>query len=181
MRVAVITPYFRESEDWLGQCHESVRAQSHPCTQIFVADGRPSRFVNELDAQHIVLRRGNGDFGDTPRALGALSAAGQGFDAVAFLDADNWFKPTHIESLVQLAEETGAAICTSSRAIYDPGGILLGPCPLNDGESHVDTNCYLMTRRAFAVILEWALIHTPAGPRIVFCSGCSGCSRAWSC
>ena len=31
-------------------------------------------------------------------------------------------------------------------------------CYLNDGESHVDTNCYLMTRRAFAVILEWALI-----------------------
>lgn len=158
MKVAVISPYHGESEDWLAQCHDSVRAQTHPCVHIFVADGRPSRQVDALDGQHIIVRRGHGDFGDTPRALGAMSAIGQGFDAVAFLDADNWYKSTHIESLVELQRESGAAITTSGRAFYSPDGDFLGACPLSDGEAHVDSNCYLLTRPAFGLILEWALM-----------------------
>ena len=158
MRVAVISPYHGEPDDWLAQCHASVRAQTHSCEHIFVADGRPSRSVEAMDAQHIIVRRAHGDFGDTPRALGAISAIGQGFDAVAFLDADNWYKSTHIESLVDLQRQSGAAIATSGRALYDQAGEFLGACPLSDGEAHVDSNCYLLTRPAFGVILGWALM-----------------------
>src|SRR3990172_6396080 len=97
MRVAVITPYYKAREDWLTRCHESVRAQTHPATHILVADGTPESYVDGWEAQHIVLMKNHGDFGDTPRAVGSVSAIGQGFDAIAYLDADNWYAPEHIE------------------------------------------------------------------------------------
>ena len=50
------------------------------------------------------------------------------------------------------------AVCTSGRAFHGPDGTFLGPCPLTDGEAHVDTNCYLLTRPAFDLVLEWGLI-----------------------
>ncbi len=161
MKVAVVTPYHREPEDWLRRCHESVRAQRHPCTHILVADGRPNPLVESFDVQHIRLPRPHGDYGDTPRALGALSAIAQGFEAIAFLDADNWYKPGHIASLVALHEETGAAVCTAVREFRRLDGSVLGVCPYSDGELFVDTSCFFLTAAAFAVVPELALMPKP--------------------
>ena len=158
MRVAVITPYYNAREDWLAQCHESVRAQTHPSTHILVADGTPESYVDGWEAQHIVLKKNHADYGDTPRAVGTVSAIGQGFDAIAYLDADNWYAPEHIESLVKLHDKTGAAVCTSSRNFHRLDGSLMGLCPFSDGETFVDTSCLFLTRKAFRVAWRWALI-----------------------
>ena len=128
MRVAVISPYYETPLDWMRQCHESVLAQTHPCVQILVADGVPVDELDAWNAQHIRLPQHHADYGDTPRAVGSMSAIGQGFEAIAYLDADNWFAPEHIESLVRLHEETGADVCLSSRDLHRIDGSRLGPC-----------------------------------------------------
>ncbi|MBL26055.1 MAG: glycosyl transferase [Rhodospirillaceae bacterium] len=170
LRVAVITPYYRFERDWLETCYESVRAQTHPCTHIFVADGVPSDAVAALDVQHIVLPVRHADWGDTPRAIGSVSAVSQGFDAICYLDVDNWYEPEHVESLTDLARETGAAVCSSGRRLYRADGSLLGDCIEVDGETFVDTNCYYMTRKAYPILHAWYLMppqYHAAGDRVV--------------
>jgi len=41
MRVAVVTPYYKEPEAWLARCLTSVREQTYPVTHLVVADGHP--------------------------------------------------------------------------------------------------------------------------------------------
>ena len=99
-RVAVITPYYKEPLAQLRQCHESVRAQSVPCLHVLVADGHRRRRINHWQAEHVRLPRSHGDIGSTPRLIGSYHAIGLGVDAVAFLDADNWYGPDHIANLL---------------------------------------------------------------------------------
>ena len=74
LKVAVVTPYFREPDAWLTQGIASVAAQTYPCTHILVADGFPRADLVPNTAQHIVLPQAHGDNGNTPRAIGSLSA-----------------------------------------------------------------------------------------------------------
>lgn len=151
-RVAVVTPYHETPLDWLHRCHQSVLAQSYPATHIMVADGAPIDVVDKLDARHIVFTGPHHDFGDTPRAVGAIAAVRGGFDALAFLDADNWLEPGHIANLVDLHRASGAAVCTSARNLHHLDGTLMGTCYQVDGKTFVDTNCLLLTRAAFRVV-----------------------------
>ena len=141
MKVAVITPYFNTSLEWLQKCHLSVKAQTHPCTHFIVSDGQPYNAVDSWDAQHIKLPVNISDYGDTPRGVGSVAAIGQGFDAIAYLDADNWYDPEHINILMSLHKKTGAAVVTSARNLHRLDGTLLGKCFEVDGKLFVDTNC----------------------------------------
>jgi glycosyltransferase involved in cell wall biosynthesis len=158
LKVAVVTPYYQEPQDWLIQCHESVANQSYPCTHIMVADGYPNELVARLGVLHIPLPRRHRDYGDTPRAIGSLSAISLGFDAIAYLDADNWYYPEHIASLVELHQKTGAAVCSSTRHFYRTDGSLVGLCLNCDGETTVDTSCLFLTQAAFAIVPTWTLM-----------------------
>src|SRR5271166_697694 len=102
LKVAVVTPYHREPTEWLAQCIAGVAAQTYPCTHILVADGFPRPDLVPPAAQHIQLPRAHADNGNTPRAIGSISAIGEGFDAIAYLDADNWHEPGFIEAMVKL-------------------------------------------------------------------------------
>jgi len=85
VKIAVVTPYYKENDDVLRQCHLSVVRQSYPCTHILVADGHPkSQFDNEPRTMHITLPQANGDVGNTARAIGGILADAYGFDAVAY-------------------------------------------------------------------------------------------------
>jgi len=157
MRVAVITPYFRESLDQLRRCHESVASQTYGnVTHFMVADGHPQDEVGLWPVRHIQLPWSHRDFGDTPRAVAAMSASSQGFDAIAFLDADNWYEPHHIETLVRRQAETGAAVVTATRNLYRPDGSFMAVCKQSNGIDFCDMNCFFITRAAFGAIGAWA-------------------------
>ena len=157
-RVAVITPYYKARPEWLLQCHESVRGQTYPCTHILVADGTPDPSVEQWNAQHIVIGNNLADYGDTPRAIGSMSAMGQGFDAITYLDADNWYLPDHIATLVELHRSTAATICTAERTLHRLDGSVLGDCTECDGERFADTSCIMLIGPAREISLAWACI-----------------------
>ena len=172
LRVAVVTPYCTEAPEVLAQCHASVVAQTHPCTHILVADGSPSAVAATWDAQHITLPRRHADFGDTPRAIGAMSAMAQGFDAIAFLDGDNWIAPDHVATMAALHAETGAQVVIAARTLHRlDGSLLRASGEAGDGTEHVDTNCLFVTSAAFRTLPFWAMIPKRlhyAGDRMVW-------------
>jgi glycosyltransferase involved in cell wall biosynthesis len=155
MKIAVVTPYFNTENELLLSCHESVIAQTHPCTHILVADGRPQEIVDSFKAHHVTLPINSADYGDTPRGIGSVLAVSQGFDAIAYLDADNWYYPDHIATMVEQHRKTGAAVVTAARNLHRLDGSLMGLCTEVDGRNFVDTNCILLTRAAFSVLQVW--------------------------
>lgn len=157
-RIAVITPYYSEDLGLLRQCHRSVLDQTMPCLHVLVADGRPRRRLSLWDAHHVVLPASHCDIGSTPRLIGAYHAIGLGVEAVAFLDADNWYAPDHIASLMSAREREGAAFVSSSRLLCRLDGSPMGPCPLTDPDRFIDTNCMLFGREAFPLLHHWVLM-----------------------
>ncbi|MEM9692341.1 MAG: glycosyltransferase, partial [Myxococcota bacterium] len=152
-RVAVVTPYYREEAAVLEQCVASVAAQTVPVTHFVVADGHPQPdLVDRFRVEHLVLPDAHGDNGNTPRAIGSLSAVNRGFDAIAYLDADNWYRPEHIERMVALQRRTGASVCTSGRTIHRLDGSFMLVDRESDGLRHVDTSCLFLTRDAFRLV-----------------------------
>jgi hypothetical protein len=158
LRVAVITPYFRESLDLLRRCHDSVAAQTHPAMHVMVADGHANAAVDGWPVEHVRLPRAHGDIGSTPRLVGCYHAIGLGVDAVAFLDADNWYRDDHVARLVALCERTGAAFVSSGRMLCRLDGSVMAPCPNTDPERFVDTSCMFFARRGFPVLAWWGLM-----------------------
>jgi hypothetical protein len=92
------------------------------------------------------------DYGNAARAIGSVSAIVREFDAIAYLDADNWFDDDHLERLLRSHRQSNAAICTTGRKLYDFADGFMGICPEVDGTTFVDMNCYFLTRQAFGLI-----------------------------
>ena len=157
-RVAVITPYYREPLAVLEQCHRSVKGQSEPCLHVLVADGHPRPKVKHWDAEHVRLPRSHGDIGSTPRLIGSYHAIGLGVEAVAFLDADNWYGPDHIARLLEAMDAQQADFVSSSRTLCRLDGSVMGPCPLTDPNRFIDTNAMLFGRGAFPLLHHWVLM-----------------------
>jgi hypothetical protein len=158
MRVAVITPYYRERPEFLRQCHDSVAAQSHPCLHVMVADGHPLAELDDWDIDHVKLPRCHADIGSTPRLIGSFHAIGLGVDAVAFLDADNWYRPDHVARVLEVQRATGADFVSSGRMLCRLDGSLLMPCPTTDPDRFIDTSCMMLMRGAFPVLSNWSLM-----------------------
>jgi hypothetical protein len=173
LKVAVITPYHGEPEAMLRKGHDSVRAQTYPATHILVSDGSAAPFVRGWEAQALELPVPSKDNGHTPRTVGALAAISQGFDAIAYLDADNWLHPRHLELLVREHLRSGAPVVSSRRTFCrwsdgSPMPIDLDPTP---EAGTVDTGCHRFTRPAFRFQPLWALMprpFAPVGSRLVF-------------
>lgn len=157
MKVAIVTPYHDPNSPYLKQCAESVRGQIHGDNlHILVGDGcKTEKLQEHSKLLHIQLSKNIGDYGDSPRSLGAIYAFSLGADAVAFLDSDNWFAPDHIDSLIELHRETQADVLTSFRNLTHLDGSILGVCPESDGQTFCDTNCMLFTRRAKTIAASW--------------------------
>lgn len=155
-RIAVVTPYCGEPVDMLRQCHESVLAQGVGADHLMVADGDQRGAVAAWDVQHVVLPRAHGDNGNTPRGIGSLLARSEGYDFVAYLDADNWYHAGHLRSLLDLWERNRAPVCTSLRTFHDAAGKDLGVTERDeDALRHVDTSCLLIHRAAFDCLSLW--------------------------
>ncbi len=156
VRVAVITPFHREPPAWLEAAQRSVAAQTHPCTHILVGDA--ATVSPPLPALVLPLPQGVGDWGDTPRAIGSMYAAGLGFDAIAFLDADNTFDADHIANLLALQQQTQAVVLSARRRFVSLDGQPMAECLSSDGEQFCDTNCLMVMRPAFGAMAQWAVM-----------------------
>lgn len=148
MKVAVVTPYYQETPAQLIRCLSSVAAQTYKdLTHILVADGYPRRFENFQRLEQIHLPLSHSDAGATPRAIGALSAFSRGYDAVAFLDADNWYHQDHIELMVNAMSSTGADAVIATRSIHAlDGSEMYVDRVESNGTNTVDTNCMFLSK-----------------------------------
>jgi glycosyltransferase involved in cell wall biosynthesis len=156
--VAIITPYYKESISLIRHAHESVLSQTADCLHVLVADGHSHSEIDAWNAEHIILPRSHHDIGSTPRLIGAMHAIGLGVNAVAFLDADNWYEVDYISSMMKAAWEQEADFVSSSRSLFTPKGDYIGHCPNTDPEVFVDTNCMLFRRQAFHLLHYWTLM-----------------------
>lgn len=162
MRVAVVTPYHKEPREWLERCIASVAAQTHACDHILVADGHAQDWIDGAGVRHLKLDRGHADYGNTPRALGALLAVSEGYDAIAFLDADNWYALEHVQRCAEVAEATGADYVAASRHWARADMTVMNVNIAEDTSgTHVDTNCFFLLFGAFHTIPRWVLMPKP--------------------
>lgn len=172
MQIAVVTPVYRTPPVWLEQCLASVAHQTIPCTHFVVSDGDDVVDLSQRPGvEFLRLPSPHADCGNAARAIGSVSAVVRGFDAIAYLDADNWFAVDHLARLVELQANSGAAVCTCARNLVDLDGHLLGRCPEVDGETFVDTSCLFLTRHAFDVLVAWysmPRVLAPIGDRLVW-------------
>jgi FkbM family methyltransferase len=165
IKVAVVTPYHREEDSVLRDCLASVKGQTwKQCTHFLVADGVPNPLIANAEVKHIVLPSAHGPGGNLARCIGALTAVAEGFDAVAFLDADNWYRPEHIARMVELHLQTGASVCSSGRSIHRPDG---SPMPIDDQNAEdgfIDTSCLCVFRAGFDLLPLWGMMPVEFGP-----------------
>lgn len=162
MRVAVVTPYFKEPREWLQRCIDSVRAQTHACDHLLVADGHPQDWIDQAGVRHLRLDRAHADYGNTPRSIGGQLAVAEGYDAIALLDADNWYEPDHVARCVEAAERTGADVVVARRNWVRADGSLMPYRAAEDEDgSHVDTNCFFLLFGAFHTIPRWLMMPKP--------------------
>jgi glycosyltransferase involved in cell wall biosynthesis len=157
-RVAIITPYWREPRAVLERCIASVAAQTFAADHLLVADGAPQDWVDTAAVRHLRLDRNHADFGNVARGTGALLAAGEGYDAIGFLDADNRIDADHVAlclAAAQAAVDAPPDGVIARRRFELPDGT---PVPAADDPGLIDTNCLFLLPGAFPVIARWALI-----------------------
>ena len=137
-----------------------------------VADGIGYPEVDEWKCRHIRLGVGHDDNGNTPRALGALAAMNEGFDCIAFLDADNWFSTDHLSRGIATQAATGCDVVFSDRHIVFPDGQRLTEQPFEDRDRrHADTSCILIFSSALKSLSLWAempRLLAPQCDRVMF-------------
>jgi glycosyltransferase involved in cell wall biosynthesis len=160
MKVAMITPYHRESVEVLKKCHASVAAQSHHnVTHIMVADGEPHPWCRTVPVEHMILPCSHRDAGATPRALAAISAFSRGYDAVGFIDADNWIDPDHVASMLETLNHTGGDGVIATRRIHAMDGSELYVDNIeSNGVNMVDTNCMFLGRKSLHLMTYWVTV-----------------------
>ncbi len=164
MKIAIVTPYYREDLSELRACHESVLAQELPCTHVLVADGHPQGVIDGWDCEHVVLPTAHADKGDFARGMGALHAINTGAEFVAFLDADNWIEPDHALSLVNAALHHQTAITTCRRSLRRLDGSVLDAFDAeSDGEHFADTSTILYHKSVLDVLSLWATMPAALG------------------
>lgn len=173
-QIFVVTPYFEEDVVALRRCHDSVLGQRVDARirHIMVADGHARDELDAWDIEHVRLPRPHGDYGNTPRAVGAVLAAAEGADFVAWLDADNWFQPEHLATMLDAHRQANASVVCCWRDFHTPDGERLPIVEFNERDmKHVDTNCLLIHRTAFGLNDIWTNMPrqlTRIGDRVFF-------------
>ena len=164
-RIAVVTPYYKESTEILRQCHDSVRSQTYPADHFMIADGFPNAEAQTWKVKHVALPCGHADNGNTPRQIGSTLADAEGYDFIAYLDADNWFHPNHLQSLIAVYEETKAQVCASFRTYHAWDGRQIHVVEADEEKlAHIDTSCFLIHRDAFPALSVWGKMPRRLSP-----------------
>ena len=157
--IAVVTPYCTESYEMLSRCVDSVRAQTLPVQHYLVLDGQHCE-AHELDVhRHVSLGSQHWNYGNTPRAIGAMLAIGEDVDAIAFLDADNTFDPDHIETCWSFAKYNPRLhYVAAKRRVVLPDGTVV---PDHEEPDFTDTSCFFLLPGSYFTIPQWGLQPNP--------------------
>ena len=164
MNIAIVTPYYKEPRHMIERCLRSVAAQDLPVTHFVVSDGHPQDWIDDHPVRHLRLGRSHGDYGNTPRAIGGILAASEGFDAIGFVDADNWLAPDHASSCLQVAADAPEELdyVVASRCLARDDGSTLPFLTRDDRDgSHVDTNCFFLLPGSFHTLGQWGVMPKP--------------------
>jgi len=166
LHCAVVTPYYKENRYLLDRCLSSVKNQTFRADHLLIADGHPQGWLDQAGVRHLKLDRSHGDYGNTPRGIGALLAIGEEYDAILLLDADNWLENEHIEYCVRMAEAKfgNIQLCDyviARRKFIRTDGTAM---PLDEEEGHVDTNCFFFLRGSFHLLPFWATMPKALSP-----------------
>jgi len=122
----------------------------------FVADGFPNNELMQWNIKHISLPQAHSDNGNTPRGIGSILAKIEGYDFISYLDADNWFHPNHLSTLVELWEKNNVDVCASFRTIHTLEGSEINVQEKDEiSLSHIDTSCLLLHRNSFRALDIW--------------------------
>jgi glycosyltransferase involved in cell wall biosynthesis len=156
----IVTPYFRETRDKLERCFRSVRRQTVAVDHIVVADGFAQQWIDGEPVRHLRLDISHDDFGGTPRGLGALLAASEGYRGIGFLDADNWIADDHVERCVEAASEVGpdCDYVIARRFLTRPDGTTIDVKNPHLSEDVVDTNCLFFLEGSYHSLHHWVTI-----------------------
>jgi hypothetical protein len=158
-KCAVVTPYFREDRAILQRCIRSVRQQTRKTDHFLVADGFAQDWVDREGVRHIRLDRCHGDYGNSPRSIGCLLAIAEQYDAIALLDADNWYDAHHVEHCLDTAHRAGEVcdyVIARRRLIRLDDSIM--NVPDEPTELHVDTSCFFFLKGSFHTLPIWGLM-----------------------
>lgn len=154
----VITPYYKEDPALLRRCMASVQAQTVATDHLLVADGHPQEWIDAEPVRHLKLDRAHGDYGNTPRGIGALLAASEGYPAILLLDADNWLEPDHVQRCLQVAASTpGTDFVATRRSFRRLDGSIM-PIEEDPAPGFIDTSCYAFFPGSYQALPLWALM-----------------------
>jgi hypothetical protein len=169
-RYAVVTPYHGEDRALIERCVLSVQRQTVSADHLVIADGMPQPWLDDQPVRHIRLDRPHGDYGNTPRGVGAVLAVSEDYDGIGFLDADNWLDPRHVELCIASAQAGLPDYVIAHRHFRRPDGTII-PIDDQDARDHVDTNCLFLLRPSYFIVSHFALVPkelAPIGDRIFY-------------
>lgn len=123
-KVSVITPAYNVAP-YIGQCIESVQAQTlKDWEMIIVDDASPDettpvveKYLNDPRIRYLRNEHNRGAGYTRNRALDAAQG-----EWIAILDADDWYAPERLETLVAFAERMGADMVADLQVYYTEWG-----------------------------------------------------------
>lgn len=158
MKSIIVTAYYKEDRAVLEHCIASVQAQTAAVDHMLVADGHPQDWIDDLPVRHIRLDRSHGDYGNTPRVVGAIMAISEGYEGIGFLDADNWVEQDHIATCHDTAAQCPDADYLTARWILRRPDRTALPLPDDLFPDHVDTNCFFFRPGSFHFISHFSVM-----------------------
>ena len=144
---------------WIEQTLQSVVAQTYPALEIFVIDDGSSDGSADLVSQfrdrtaiplHLLHSDRLGPAG--ARNLGISQASG---DWVAFLDADDWWKPTHLQHIQQVVAQTQDVVYIAAAEHYSMNVdrvVSRSATPFDTTRNHLDADTYFRLYQSYGIL-----------------------------
>jgi glycosyltransferase involved in cell wall biosynthesis len=163
-RYAIVTPYYKEERWLIERCIRSVQAQTVGADHFLIADGHPQDWIDAEPVRHLRLDRSHGDYGNTPRTVGALLAVSEGYQGIGFLDADNWLEKDHVSTCITaslLKQDCDYVI--AKRNLCRPDGSVINVDDYPES-MFVDTNCFFLLPGSYHAIPHFGLMPIELSP-----------------
>ena len=162
MRVLVVTAYYKEERALIERTIRSVAGQTAVAKgqavvdHLLVADGFPQDWIAGAGVRHVALDRAHGDYGNTPRGYGSVLGIAEGYDAICYCDADNWYEPEHVETCLTAARALDGVDYVIARRIMRRPDETAIPIEDEPVSTHVDTNCFFFLPGSYHLIHHFA-------------------------